>query len=458
MFGSFGRSSPALSLAAEGVAPPKDVAALVATIRALADGQYNSLAVAGGEVAEALRTLAGALERQTMDELRMMVDVSVKCGGALVSVTKMSRDAHQISDRTQAIASAAQEMVASVREIARVSGNAAQEAVQVRRAAGDGLAASEKAVTSIDRIAGTVEQAMAKVDSLATASVGIGTIVKEIEAIAKQTNLLALNATIEAARAGEAGRGFAVVATEVKNLANQTARATEDIRGRIDEIRNEMQMMSESMQQSSDAVREGHAVIVAAGGHIREAGRQIDGIAREMGDIAAILSQQESASQEVAAGIHAIAGMTGHTASQIEVLLGTMGTSDDMIGAGLETLVKRDVRGKVVQIAKADHIRFKKKIYEALIGRTKLEPGQVADHHGCRLGKWYEGVTDERIRQTAAFRALEVPHEAFHRIGKESLAKLARGDMDGALRDIDEVERLSETVLGHLDDLARAIG
>ncbi|WP_431858620.1 methyl-accepting chemotaxis protein [Azospirillum sp.] len=458
MFGSFARNSHAAPPVAAPSAPSIDAAALVATVRALAEGRYTGLGAGAGELAGALVALAESLERQTMDELRGMVDVSVKCGSALVAVSKMSHDARRISEQTHGIAAAAQQMVTSVSEIARVSGNASQEAMQVREAAGAGLAASERAVASIDRIAERVQGAMDKVETLSTASVSIGDIVKEIEAIAKQTNLLALNATIEAARAGEAGKGFAVVATEVKNLANQTARATEDIRRRIDEIRTEMQAMTASMQQSSDAVREGHAVIVDAGGHIREAGRQIDGIARQMGDIAAILTQQQSASQEVAQGTRVIADMTGHTADQIELLLRNMNAADDAIASALETLVARDVRGKVVQIAKADHIRFKKRIYEALLGRTKLEAGQVADHHGCRLGKWYDGVTDERIRNTAPFRALEAPHEAFHRLGKEALAKLGRGDLDGALRDIDEVERLSGVVLGHLDDLARAIG
>ena len=102
---------------------------------------------------------------------------------------------------------------------------------------------------------------MQRVDALARASQRIGEIVAQIEAIAKQTNLLALNATIEAARAGEAGKGFAVVATEVKNLANQTARATDDIRGRIATLKSDMDAIVATMRAGAETVGAGQEAV-----------------------------------------------------------------------------------------------------------------------------------------------------------------------------------------------------
>jgi methyl-accepting chemotaxis protein len=124
----------------------------------------------------------------------------------------------QVSKNVATVATSAEEMSASVREIAKNANDAARVA------------------TTAVKVAEETNQTVAK---LGESSVEIGKVIKVITSIAQQTNLLALNATIEAARAGEAGKGFAVVANEVKELAKQTAAATEDISGKIEAIQSD---------------------------------------------------------------------------------------------------------------------------------------------------------------------------------------------------------------------------
>jgi methyl-accepting chemotaxis protein len=129
-----------------------------------------------------------------------------------------SSAAEQVSSNVASVAGAAEEMGSSIREIAH----------NAHRAAGVAIDAVSMADTT-----------NAAISRLGESSLDIGSVVKLITEIAQQTNLLALNATIEAARAGEAGKGFAVVADEVKDLAQETARATDDISRRIESVRND---------------------------------------------------------------------------------------------------------------------------------------------------------------------------------------------------------------------------
>jgi methyl-accepting chemotaxis protein len=153
--------------------------------------------------------------------------------GAADQAASAAGAAQQVSGTVQGVATAAEQMSVTAGRIARSTGDAVRVAAQ----AADAARATQTTVSTLD-----------------TSSSQIGVVLKTITSIAEQTNLLALNATIEAARAGEAGKGFAVVAGEVKDLAQETARATNDIGQRIEAIQTDTRQAITAISQIADVI------------------------------------------------------------------------------------------------------------------------------------------------------------------------------------------------------------
>ncbi|GII26471.1 methyl-accepting chemotaxis protein [Planosporangium mesophilum] len=182
-----------------------------------------------GAVANSAQTLAGSSEELTT----VSKQIAASSEETSTQAGVVSEAAEHISRNIQTLASGAEQMGASIGEI---SSNATEAA----RVASDAVQAATTASTTINQ--------------LGTSSAEIGNVIKLITSIAEQTNLLALNATIEAARAGEAGKGFAVVASEVKDLAQETARATEDIAKRVHVIQGDAGHAVEAISRIGDVI------------------------------------------------------------------------------------------------------------------------------------------------------------------------------------------------------------
>ncbi len=200
-----------------------------------------------------------------LDELMsgMLSTVSEKTRHVLTATTEVHAAAEQTGTQCAMVSAAADDTVGSMQTVATAAEELGASAHEISRQVQSTLDIARQAVAGI-------HEANQTMDGLAGQAQKIGEIVLLINDIAAQTNLLALNATIEAARAGEAGKGFAVVAGEVKHLAQQTAKATEDIRAQIAEMQGSTTHAREAIHQVSNTITRVSDVVTAISAAVEE--------------------------------------------------------------------------------------------------------------------------------------------------------------------------------------------
>ncbi len=410
-----------------------------------------------GQLFEKIRSEREKLDDGMRDQLHGIVEVSIISNNAYIVLTRViyfvGRAVHEI----QSMAAAIEEMVASTNTIASSSETAAFEAGEAESEAREGVKAATQARDVNGALNEAVTEVGGRIHDLDTATTQIGEIINQIEAIAAQTNLLALNATIEAARAGEAGKGFAVVAGEVKSLASQTGRATDDIRSRIDVLRKEMEAAIKAMDDSKKAVSDGTGAVDRVTTQLGSISSRIDGVTQRMREIAGILAQQTQASTEISGSSTRIATLSQTNYRDLETALDILIKSGQTLDARVEKMAENKDPRTLIEVAKSDHVRFRRSIVERLAGRNDLTPDKISTHLTCRLGQWYHNVTDPEILGCSAYKNLLPVHQMVHEEGRKVLELCVLGKFDEAFEEMTKVDESSEKVIEALTELGRRL-
>ena len=307
-----------------------EIGAMAKAVQVFKDNAHEMERMEATRREDERKVAAEAMERQKTTEARAkkageitsgfeasIAGVLQAAGAALEQLNGTSREMSSLADDTNhkstAVAAASEQATANVQTAAAASEELASSIAEINRQVGQSSAVALKAVE-------TARHTNATVKSLAEAAQKVGEVVNLINSIASQTNLLALNATIEAARAGDAGKGFAVVASEVKALANQTAKATEEISSQIAAIQGETETAVRAIEDIGTTIEEISQISTTIASAVEEQGAATSEIARNV-------QQAATGTKEVSAniaGVSQASGAVGKSAGEVMSAAGSM--------------------------------------------------------------------------------------------------------------------------------------
>ncbi len=228
-------------------------------------------------------------------------------------IDRLNMDINRQQKETEMVAAAISEMTSTSEEVASNAAAAAQQTQLANSEADNGDQLVQEVVDSIQSISGEVNELTRMIEQVEQNSNAIGTVMDVIQNIAEQTNLLALNAAIEAARAGEAGRGFSVVADEVRNLAQQTASSTTEIREMIERLQGNTRNAVQRMEMSNEKVQFSVEKTSQAGLAINSITSSVANISDASAQIASAAEEQTSVSEDISRNVESISTIAMET-------------------------------------------------------------------------------------------------------------------------------------------------
>jgi methyl-accepting chemotaxis protein len=434
---------------------PANLVELATDILSLtADHKYDqALKLAQSSIFSGMVPSLEKIKSTAQSDLERSVALSIDINEASISGAEMNRASIEINTRAQGMAAAVEEMSSTSASILHTVQNVNGRTEEMQHNVAVGRQASNELMSANVQIKSAVTETEDRVVDLVASTNAIDKILTIISSISEKTKLLALNATIEAARAGEAGKGFAVVAGEVKTLANQTAESAEEISQKVKTLVSVTQSISSMMQRVATAVNDGQTKLEATNVSMNEIGRNSSDISAQMAEVSTILQEQNAASQEIAHGTSIIAEMTKDSIGHINHTLDAMDMAEKKLVDKITAFVPAELQSLTINLAKSDHVIWKKRLASMVAGRITLNPDELANHQTCRLGKWYYSDKADAYRSNPAFRNIEAYHIDVHKHGIEAARKYKNNDLAGALQEIEQVGKASVHVLEHLDKL-----
>lgn len=355
----------------------------------------------------------------------------------------------------ESIAASSEEMTATIEDISAFVSSSNETTNQSITVANESLQLFDESLQQIEMTyseSQKVQKVMALVNEEASK---INDMVSIIKSVADQTNLLALNASIEAARAGEQGRGFAVVADEIKKLAENTKDQVDTIQSVVSSLTSRLGESDQAIGRSSESFNQGmHKMEQAVLGLDKMKG-SMDIINEAFIEINNRIDQQTASSQEMTSAImivnektnemHDVSDKAGMAFNAVSKIVSDM--KDESLRDDLNLNMKT-----LIEIAMSDHLMWRWRIYNMLLGYETFEESDAGDHMICRLGKWCTALEDQHTSKEImdVIRQLKAPHKSFHDLARKAIREYNAGRPDETERTLDQLDLVSNEIIGHL--------
>lgn len=369
------------------------------------------------------------------------------------SMEKQIMEAHSITAATE-------EMSSSIQDVS----NHAVRVAEGTREAVDSAENSQKvidgALDDIETVGEVYDIVMEDVNQLGKEIENTHEVIDMIKEIAEQTNLLALNASIEAARAGEAGQGFAVVATEVRKLSEHTKEQIQKITVNMNNLQNVSRQVTGRIRDTGESVAKSVSGSQQAGEELNQIIKTMQAINEETTQIAAMSEEQSSTVVEISERnanmldlSEDVQGLSRQTAQIIYELSKNM---DDYRRSFLNAQLIYASKD-IIKVAITDHLLWKWRIYNMMLGFEQISIHEVTSHTECALGKWYTSGATDRIRNLPAFKQIEKPHKAVHDCAKYAVEQHQLGNEPEVRKALERLEEASHEVVDLLEQLIKIV-
>ncbi len=384
--------------------------------------------------------------------------------GYMTDMTYVKDMISQVRAQNEALhtmAASGEEMSASIDDVANRTQSVVALARDSANRAQDGKKSMEETFAFIQSAFESVRSVNQDMTGLMENMKQIEEIVDIIKGIADQTNMLALNAAIEAARAGEQGKGFAVVAGEVRKLAENTKDSVGSIQSKIGNLKGRLTEASGHTDKTASSLEKGKNLIDNVIVSNNEIVKSIQKVNEEILQIAANTQEQTAVTEEFA-----------QKTSESSLAAGYILTQCDETGAGIFKLsqINNELRlsmlskgaglaaADMLDICKTDHLMWRWRVYNMILGYDKIDVNTIGTHQECRLGKWYYSEGKSLLEHNHTFKAMEQPHIELHELAKEAAVAYSRNDLAAAEKALEMMNTCSKKVIEALDELKKHLG